>query len=518
MKYEIKNGYIYVKNENLHIGEKYVLDMSGMKLDGKTNLWRGRDDGLKRIMLDIPLEDAKINDVDKVTFKPLKPFQREDVKKMVETGCILNANVMGLGKTLETIVTLNMLGCNRVLIICPKSVKGTWKNELQKWTNIPTHLINIIDGTPKQVEKQLENLHVPYTIVNYERLRPTKTSNKKETNKVLKAIRDIKWDAIVCDEAHRIKNAKAKQTKGIKSLKSDYRIALTGTPIQNKPNDLWSILHWINPYYSGQSYWRFVEYFCETFDNGFGTQIAGLTKDPERVEALGKLLSNIMIRRENDDSMPRVINVPVNILMTSKQKKLYEKVKKEILVELEGLDQTLFINSSLTRMLRLQQCTSNPELLGIKTNPKFDYIVDILKDYDDKTVVFSKFKETIKALSKRLEKEKIKHVVLTGDTKDRQEVINKFINDDDQKCFIATTGAAGEGIDGLQYVSNRMIFIDKEWSPAKNQQAVGRLVRTGQKNPVTVLSLNCENTIDEYVEKMLNKKIEDIIKILSSTD
>ena len=499
MYYKIKNNYIYIHSKEIHP----LLITLGFKRTG--NIWKAQDDALRRSMLNIPI-DTNTEDIN-ISFSKypyLREFQKKDIKKMVKKGSMLNANTMGLGKTLETIVTLDILGTEKNLIICPKSVRSTWKNELIKWLGVSEDDINIIEGTPKQREKKVKNLK-KYNIINYELLR-------NHTNETMKVLRKIKWDAVVCDEAHRIKNRKAKQTEGVKLLNAKHKFALTGTPIQNKPDDLWSILHWLDPFWSGRSYWRFVETFCEVEETFFGKEIRGLTTNEYNKKALQRILENIMIRRVDDNSLPEKIEISVPLEMSKKHADLYKKITEEIIIELQE-EKIMLINSALTRLLRLQQCTSNPGKFGIKENPKFEFVKELLEDNPDKkVVVFSRFKETIDALEEYL---KIPTVKLTGDTKDRNAVIKKFQNKK-TRAFLATIGAAGEGIDGLQKASNTIVFIDKEWSPAKNQQAIGRLVRQGQKNKVIVYDLKIENTIDLYVENLLNKKIDDIVRLLEN--
>lgn len=507
----IEDNYIKIKREKVNESMRRLLRLFGFRL--KEDIYQAQDDALRRSIFNLPINrDTDIKSKYSMkyiqeTYPYLMDYQVEDIYKMVQTEAILNANTMGLGKTLETIVTLDLLECDSVLIICPKSVRGSWKNELKKWLKVKDSDINIIEGSIKQRKEKTKNFK-KYNIINYELLRDTR---KEDTSNIIKN----KWDAVVCDEGHRIKNRNAKQTIGIKKLKSKYKVVLTGTPIQNKPNDLWSILNWLGPYWSGKSYWRFVETFCQIEETFFGKEIVGLTKNEKAKDSLKKILNEIMIRRETSDSLPDIINIPIRIPMSKKQQQLYKKVQKDILIELEE-NNSILINSALTRLIRLQQCTSNTEKFDIKKNPKFEFIKDLAEDNpENKIVIFSRFKETVYALDKYLN---TKNVLFTGDTKDRDKAIEQFKEDEETQMFIATIGAAGEGINGLQEVSNVMVFIDLDFSPAKNEQAIGRLKRQGQKDKVIVYKLFMENTIDEHVEKVLDKKTSDIIQLLENIE
>ena len=500
MQFLEENKYLLIDRNSMSTGQIALATELGFKLttDG---YYKAQDDAVRRSILGLPLPEVK--EKEDLKTGSLTTGQIETMKNMVSTGTYLNANQMGLGKTYETIMAIENLDSDLNLIICPKFVRSSWRNELVKWLDLDPNEINIIEGTPKERLEASEGLK-RYNIINYELLRNYKDPAVIQLTKT-------KWDTIVADEAHRLKNRKAKQTKGVKRLKSKYRYALTGTPIQNKPDDLWSILNWLDPFLSGKSFWRFVETFCNVEEGFFGKEILGLTTNDYNIEALRNILNRIMSRRSSDKELPDRIDIPVTLELDPRHKKLYTKVKKDILIELDE-DRELFINSGLVRLLRLQQTTSNPGLFDDKIiNPKFKYVQELMEDNEEtKFLVFSRFKQTIYALQKELGD---KSVVITGDTEDIDLEIESFKKPGKQ-VLLATIGAIGEGVNGLQHISDTVIFIDKDWSPAVNSQAVGRLVRKGQKNNVKVYDVQIENTIDEYVEKLLNMKKEDIEKVI----
>lgn len=498
MQYLIEDGYIFIDRNSVSAGEISKL----LELDfslSKEGYYRAQDDAVRRTLLGIPLPKVPKKRLKKKS--KLTKEQQRTTEKMISVGSLLNANQMGLGKTFETIMAVENLGSERVLIVSPKFVRFSWRNELIKWLDLDPEDINIIEGTPAQREKAAKDLK-RFNIINYELLR-----NRKDT--AVKILTKTHWDTLIIDEAHRIKNRKAQQTKGLNRLKADHKFALTGTPIQNKPDDLWSILFWIDPFLSGRSYWRFVNQFCEVNEGFFGNEIVGLTKNEHNLEALRKILDYAMIRRLSDDELPERIDIPIKLDMNNKQAKLYKSVAKDIVVELTD-DEFMFIDSALVRLLRLQQTTSNPQLYDASIdNPKFDFIKELAEDNpEQKFLVFSRFKETINKLKEELGDTA---TVLTGDTEDIDLVFEQYKT---RQFLLATIGAAGEGVDGLQKYSDTVIFIDKNWSPEINNQAVGRLLRRGQENKVKVYDLQINNTIDEEVESMLQAKLADIIKAL----
>lgn len=500
MQFIEENNYLLIDRNSMSTGQIALATEMGFKLTAD-GYYKAQDDAVRRSILGLPLPEVK--ERENLKTGSLTAGQIETMKNMVSTGTYLNANQMGLGKTYETIMAIENLDSDLNLIVCPKFVRSSWRNELVKWLDLDPSEINIIEGTPKERLEASEDLK-RYNIINYELLRNFKDPAVRQLTRT-------NWDTVVADEAHRLKNRKAKQTKGVQRLKSKYRFALTGTPIQNKPDDLWSILHWLDPFLSGRSFWRFVETFCNVVEGFFGKEILGLTANDYNLKALRNILKPVMSRRSSDAELPDRIDIPITLKLEPRHKKLYTKVKDEILIELDE-DRELFINSGLVRLLRLQQTTSNPGLFDDKIiNPKFKFVQELMEDNEEtKFLVFSRFKQTVYALQKEIGDNS---VVITGDTEDIDSEIESFKKPGKQ-VLLATIGAIGEGVDGLQHISDTIIFIDKDWSPAVNNQAVGRLLRKGQQNKVKVYDVQIENTIDAYVEKLLTIKMEDIKKVI----
>src|SRR5690625_2668986 len=312
MQFLEENNYLLIDRNSMSAGQIALATEMGFNLttDG---YYKAQDDAVRRSILGLPLPEVK--ERESLKTGSLTSGQIETMKGMVSSGVYLNANQMGLGKTYEAIMAVENLDSDLNLIICPKFVRSSWRNELVKWLDLDPSEINVIEGTPKQRLEASKDLG-RYNIINYELLRNYKDPAVQQLTKT-------KWDTIVADEAHRLKNRKAKQTRGVKRLKSKYRFALTGTPIQNKPDDLWSILHWLDPSLSGRSFWRFVETFCEVEEGFFGKEILGLTTDTFRVNALRGILGRIMSRRSSDKELPDRIDIPITLELDPRHKKLY---------------------------------------------------------------------------------------------------------------------------------------------------------------------------------------------------
>jgi SNF2 family DNA or RNA helicase len=516
----LHDGYITIEVPYNDIQKRNYVKNLGFRWIPAEKHWKGLDNAVHRLALGIPLDEVQIdssiaNQV-RERFPHARDYQILDIVRMISLGSSINANEMGLGKTFEAIVAISMMNCKKILIVCPKTLMYNWQNEFLKWTNIDNNSINLIQGTPKQKKEALCKVGMStVNIINYDII-GSKQSSMGETNEVLVALQSYEWDVIVADEAHRIKNRTRSRTAGLKSLHSTHKMALTGTPVQNRPNDLWSIMHWVNPFYSTNSYWKFVYQFCEIEDNGFGAQIVGLTTNNDRLKMLHQINSNVMIRNVKSEvlkELPDKEHQVLKIAMSSKQRKAYEVLEKEILLELSS-GKEVNITNTLTRLLRLQQMTSSPELFEINDNPKAEVALDLIDGSDSKFLVFSRFKTVIQQFEKTLEKAGVKCVSITGDTKDRQQIVDSFQNDPEIRVFLGTIRAAGEGI--TLTAADKVIFLDREWSPAMNAQAEDRVHRIGQKNAVTIYDIQCSGSIDTWVEQVLNKKNEDIEALLQS--
>ena len=418
-------------------------------------------------------------------------------------GNILNRNPMGLGKTVEAIMTMRELDIDSGLIVLPKIVGPQWRSQIVRWWPERAQDVVLYDNNNVKVQKG------DIVIINYEKLLNETTLNK---------LRMFQWDIVVADEAHRIKSPKSQRTLALKAIPSQLRVALTGTPILNKPDDLWSILHFLDWRYSGISYWNFVNYFCEVQEGFWGRKIVGLTKAPSRIAVLNTLLERVSVYNPLEVAQGKTREV-VKLEMTPKQRKLYKDMKNLVLDE---LPENASIANGAVLTIRLIQATSWPGLfIEGEYGPKFEWILNTCKDNpEEKFVIFTRFEKAASGLWEYLTKNGVRSVQLTGAVDDRQREINKntFIKDTGCQLLIGTIAAMGQGTDGLQEVSHVCIFIDRDWSPEIMNQCEDRLNRFGQKYPVQSYVLECEKSFDQYVGKINQHKASDIREALGNDD
>ena len=478
-------------------GESETLLINAKKIKNEPGSYIVENCLINQIILGIAPKYAVADEL--IFHDNLKKYQIVDVLKMCSRDHICNFNRMGYGKTIEAIRAMRELRIKNAVIVAPKSVLLQWVNQIKIWYPEMKDCAGIYGE--KFVPKSDR-----IVVVNYERL-------IQET--ALQRFKKFRWDLIIVDEAHRIKNRKSKRTMSVKSIPAQRKWAMTGTPITRKVDDLWSILNFLGEYYSSKSYWNFVNYFCNVKQGFFGLEITGLTDDIRRIEVLHQLLDIIAITNPNLQLTPGKYVEKINLQMSSAQLKLYRNTKNLILDELPD---SLTIPNGAVLVTRLMQITSNPRQFGCKdAGIKFEYIKDLLEDNENtKFVIFSKFATTCMDLQSYLASYGLKTVLYVGalDAADRFTNVQQFVNDKNTIAIIGTIGAMGEGVDGLQTVCNNVIFIDRDFSPEMVAQAEDRVNRMGQTQPVFVQYLQCAKTYDMHVDKVNLKKTEDIRRAL----
>ena len=421
----------------------------------------------------------------------LREYQKSGVAFMDAAGKALICDDTGLGKSLEAIVSVDISRSHdRVLIVCPNSVKYQWRNEIGMWSclNLPVYVV-----TPKTAKKIIQEYTGGWLVMNYHNMRAYK-------DLLLKTY----FDWIIFDEAHMLVNRKTQAFKVASSLKKRHLALMTGTPIGNSVEDLWALLNLIDPD-SFPSFWRFFELYVSYTEDYYGTRtILG----PKNETYLRRELAPRMIRRMKEDvapDLPEKQHVLRPIEMTPKQAKLYQELAETMSTKDEN-GAAISVVAAVSLVLRLRQMVSTPAAFDMEdSSGKLDAVEEIITGTDEKVVVFSLFLRTIRAVAKRLTALGIPFAKITGDedAEERDEAQRK-LREGEIQVLLCTTGAGGTGLN-LQTASIG-IFIEKHWNPREQYQAENRLHRIGQVHNVTIYTLHCIDSIDDTVERVLLRK------------
>ena len=427
----------------------------------------------------------------------LLPYQLDGIAFSAGAGRAILADDMGLGKTIQGIGIAELLareaGIGKVLIVCPASVKSQWRSEILRFSG---RGCQIVLGSAGQRAGQYEN-DCFFTICNYEQvLRDTL------------AIERAKWDLIVLDEGQRIKNWEAKTTQTMKSLRSPFALVLSGTPLENRLDDLFSVVEFIDDRRLGPAF-RFFNRHRMTDEKG---KVLGY-KD---LNLLRESLKPVLLRRTRSavmkDLPPRTTEI-VRIPPTAEQLEIElaqmrvvsSIVSKKYISEMDLL--------RLQKALLLARMNANSTCLVDKRAPGYSSKLERLEELFEelaaeearKIVLFSEWTTMLTLIERRIKRFNLDYVRLDGSVpqKKRQQLVHRFQRDPTCRLFL-TTNAGSTGLN-LQ-AANTVINVDLPWNPAVLEQRIARAHRMGQKSPVQVYLLVTEETIEEKLLGTLSAK------------
>ena len=414
------------------------------------------------------------------------------------------ADDMGLGKTIQALTWMLWLrkDCKgeppACLVVCPKSVLDVWAAEVIKAAPEMTVQVlrNKVELDMERVEKEVDVL-----VVNYSQLRTCADE-----------LRSTTWLGIILDEGQQIKNPDSKAAKSARELKGQNRLVLTGTPIENRLLDVWSLMAFAMPGILGDR-----KYFRERFDR---------RKDAQSQARLSARLRPFLLRRTKGEvalDLPSKTEEDVFSKLEGKQAELYkgelERIQK-ILLGIET-DESLRKNSFviLQGLMRLRQVCCHPALIdekhkfeeSAKMNALF-YLLDQLKEEGHKVLVFSQFVSMLDIIRDRLIDEDRPYSYLTGQTKDRHEVITDFQETEDANVFLLSLKAGGSGLNLT--AASYVILYDPWWNPAVEAQAIDRCHRIGQESKVIAYRLLMAETVEEKIRVLQQQKSEMMTGVL----
>lgn len=444
--------------------------------------------------------DPKSHPLRKTLLKTeLLPYQLDGIAFAVGTGRSVLADDMGLGKTIQGIGVAEMLsleaGISKVLVVCPASLKSHWRLEIQQFSGRSCQLV-----LGSAAERAAQYDHPSFlTICNYE-----------QVLRDLLAIERVKWDLIILDEGQRIKNWEAKTSQVIKALKSPFALVLSGTPLENRLDELYSIVEFIDDRRLGPAF-RFYNRYRVVDGKG---KVLGY----KNLDELRERLRPVLLRRTRKMVMtelpPRTTETR-RIPPTSEQLEIHDGQMRliQIIISKKYISEMDLLR--LQKALLICRMAANSTFLVDKVPPgyssklvEFENLIDqMIEEEDRKIVLFSEWTTMLNLIEPLLSKRKLSYVRLDGSIpqQKRQGLISQFQKERNCKLFI-TTNAGAMGLN-LQ-AANTVINVDLPWNPAMLEQRISRVHRMGQKKPVQAFLLVTEETLEEKLLGTLSAKHE----------
>ncbi len=426
---------------------------------------------------------------------PLYDYQVRGALFLACRGRSILGDDMGLGKTVQTLAAVELLarerGIRRVLVVAPASVKYQWETEIRRFTSRP---VQVIEGLP-DTRKELYAQSTFYRLVNYEQVVRDRD-----------ALNDWKPDLVVLDEAQRIKNWEAKTTREVKKLVSRYAIVLTGTPLENKLEELYSIVQFVDERRFGPAF-EFLHAHRVVDADG---NLVGY----RNLEAIREKLAPIFLRRTRGEvltQLPERTDNTVFVELAPEQRGPYEEQRSALARLLQKNYLTdLDRKRILACVVNLRTVCDSTFLLDRATHvsPKLDEFAELLPELVEgthKVVVFSQWETMIFEAAKVLDTLGVGYAVLHGGLsgKDRKAALEKFQTDAACAVFLSTD-AGGTGLN-LQ-TADTVVNLELPWNPAVLEQRIARVHRMGQKRPVRVVNFVSRGTIEERVLRTLEVK------------
>jgi SNF2 family DNA or RNA helicase len=420
-----------------------------------------------------------------VPFAPF-PYQLEGIAFLVPRSAALLADEMGLGKTCQAILALRLLFyqgvVRRALVVCPKSLVHNWVRELKLWA--PDVPLEVIEGEPEQRRGMWLISNCPLKLVNYETL-----------------TRDVEWatdsrvfyDVVILDEAQRIKNKDSKTSQAARALPRGRSWALTGTPIENHPDDLVHLFEFLDP---------------------------GRIPPDTPPKRLPLYTADSILRRTKEtvqSDMPPKIFRDVHVDLTPAQRDAYRRAEEEGVVHLNSLGDTITVQHVFQLVMRLKQICNFDPLTG--ESAKLEQLrtdMEEVADSGHKAIIFSQWVEPLQILARHLEPFGPLQYHGRIPPAERSAILERFRQDPSCHVLLMSYGTGSVGLN-LQ-CANYVFLFDRWWNPAVEDQAINRAHRVGQRHPVTVTRFLAQDTIEHRIAEILESKRKIFLDLLAQAD
>lgn len=431
----------------------------------------------------------------------LFPYQKKGVWFAANAGRCLLADEMGLGKTIQAIGAAELLrretGIQKVLVVCPTSLKYQWKSEIEKFTDTQVH---VVEGLQTKRIRQYETSEAFFYIISYNTV-----ANDADY------INSMGADLLIIDEAQRIKNFRTKVSMQLKKVQTPHCFVLTGTPLENKLEELYAVTQFVDQHKLPPLY-RFLDRYQIQGENG---QVVGY----KNLKEIGENLSDCLIRRLKKEvlkDLPKRMDKVLFVPMTQQQKEIHRDLADAVARLVAKWRRFHFLSETDRRMLIL--CLSQMRMVADSTfildqQTRFDTKIDevmcifeeALANPEQKIVIFSQWERMTRLVAQELDARDTGYAYLHGGipSADRADLLTRFREDPDCRVFLSTD-AGGVGLN-LQSAS-LLINLDVPWNPAILEQRIGRIHRMGQRENVTVINMVSQESIEHRMLGVLEFK------------
>ncbi len=415
------------------------------------------------------------------------------------------ADDMGLGKTVQVLTLIQKeweTGSRQpVLVICPTSVVGNWQKEAERFT--PQLPVTVHHGIGRRKGGAFKKEAAKHALV---------ISSYSLLHRDVEVLKEVDWRGVVLDEAQNVKNAETKQSKAARSLNAGYRLALTGTPVENNVGDLWSIMEFLNPGLLGSQ---------SEFKRKFYLPIQ-TSSDPTAAKRLRRLTEPFILRRLKTDKtiisdLPDKMEMKVFCTLTKEQASLYAAVVNEATRELEESEGIKRKGVVLATLSKLKQVCNHPaQFLGDNSAipnrsgklARLTEMIEEILEIEERALIFTQFREMGEIIRKHLQETFGREVLFLhgGVTKkNRDQMVERFQTANNApSIFILSLKAGGTGLNLTQ--ANHVFHFDRWWNPAVENQATDRAFRIGQVKNVQVHKYLCAGTLEEKIDEMIERK------------
>lgn len=432
---------------------------------------------------------------------PLYDYQREGVLFAAQAGRCLLGDEMGLGKTAQAIgaaeAMARVFGVERVLVVCPTSLKHQWKGEIARFTTRPAR---VIEGGRASRAEAFADPQPFFKITNYDTVHYD-----------LAAIAAWSPDLVILDEAQRIKNWSTRVARSVKAIRSPYAVVLTGTPLENRLEELISIVQFVDPHRLGPTFRLLHDH--QVLDD------VGKVVGYRDLDKLGQTLTPILVRRLKDqvlDQLPARIESTVFVPMTPLQRDMHTESQEEVARLVAKWRRFRYLTEAdkqrlMAALQKMRMACDSSYLLdtqtdqGLKVGEIVTVLGEVLERPGAKAVVFSQWLKMQELLVKAAKRQKWGHVRFHGGVpgRDRGKLVQTFRDDPNCRLFLSTD-AGGVGLN-LQFAS-AVVNVDLPWNPAVLEQRIGRVHRLGQREPVRVVNFVAKGSIEEGMLSVLQFK------------